>query len=52
MIEALGVLRIAAAENWPARSEAIDAIQSILHDLEPTTRRSARAERAMTALSR
>lgn len=39
LIQALGVLRIAAAENWPARSEAIgDAIRGILHDLEPTTR--------------
>lgn len=52
LIEAL--LRIAAAENWPVRSEAIDAIRSILHDLEPTTRApgAVRGLGAMTAPNR
>lgn len=55
LIEALGVLRIAAAENWPARSEAIGAtIRGILHDLEPTTRvpGAVRGLGAMIALNR
>ncbi|KAE9962851.1 hypothetical protein BLS_009959 [Venturia inaequalis] len=55
LIEALGVLRIATAENWPARSEAIGAtIRGILYDLEPTTRApgAVRGLGAMIALNR
>ncbi|RDI86905.1 hypothetical protein Vi05172_g3126 [Venturia inaequalis] len=55
LIEALGVLRIATAENWPARSEAIGAtIRGILFDLEPTTRApgAVRGLGAMIALNR
>lgn len=39
LIEALGVLRAAHAEDWPGRSMAIgETIRGILHDLEPSTR--------------
>lgn len=39
LLEALSILRIAQAEDWPSRSMAIGkTVNGILHDLEPETR--------------
>lgn len=39
LIEAIGVLRLAQAEDWPGRSMVIgETVRDILHNLEPSTR--------------
>lgn len=55
LIEALGVLRAAQAEGWPARSMKIgETVREILHDLEPETKApgAVRGLGAMIALHR
>jgi hypothetical protein len=55
LIEALGVLRAAQAENWPARSMEIGrTVREILHEMEPETKvpDAVRGLGAMIALHR
>ncbi|KAJ4347796.1 uncharacterized protein N0V89_009166 [Didymosphaeria variabile] len=55
LLEALGVLRVAHAEDWPARSMAVgETVRDILYELEPETKApgAVRGLGAMIALHR